>query len=333
MSNYTDVFMRDSLSDPGTIPSPGNNPYTSPDIIPHSQVADPNASFGGSNYNTDFGQNIESGQYSFIYARYKNLGSTAQSGIIKLYWSKTSLVMFPNTWKNQGIGLANGASSVSFNNLAPQAVGVGAQPFVWTPPTYDSYGYCMIGQVITPEHPSDIPEGTLTWGTFVRWVRYNPNICWKNLHVVNNLPDPQYDRLHLISNETTGPANMTFLTKLINFPVGTIIKQICTPLSINDSVKTSPSQSFLYSGNPSVAPGFSASFEVQVILPAGGRWPSDGQVQTTSYVGIDLDDDIEDLASFVEAKEKHPLDLQHLKTLSSGRLVEIGNNTTNFVVN
>ena len=55
-------------------------------------------------------------------------------------------------------------------------------------------------------------------------------------------------------------------------------------------------------------------------------------MQTTSYVGIDLDNDVEELADYAETEEAHPLTLKHLQTLSSGRLVEIGNNTTNFVV-
>jgi hypothetical protein len=332
MSNYQDIFMRDSLNDPGIIPSTGN-PYYSPDIIPHTQVADPNVSFGGNKYNTDLAQNIEYGQYNYIYARCKNLASTAQSGSIKLYWSQTSLVMFPNTWKNQGLSLADGSSSLTINNLSPNTVGVGSQPFVWTPPTDERYGFCMIGQVITTDHPNDIPTGNLTWGTFVTWVRTNPNICWRNLHIVNDLPDPQYDRLHLVSNETPDSSNMTFLTKLINFPIGTTIKQICTSLNINDSVITSESANYLYSGNPAVASGFSGSLEVQIILPSGASWPSDGQVQTTSYVGIDLANDIHELESFADPQEKHPLNLEHLNMLSTGRLVEIGNNTTNFVVN
>jgi hypothetical protein len=329
MTAYLDLFMRDSLTDTATIPSPSGTPYWSPDIIPHTQVANPQTSFGtAASYTTAPAQDIEYGQYNYIYLRGKNTATTAKSGNLQLYWSKSSLVMTPTTWTGQGLQTAAEATTVPLTSIAGAGIAVGGVPFVWNAPTNEAYSYCLIATLSTTEHPVSTTLPHNTWNGFVSWVRNNPNVAWRNLHIVNNLPDPNYARLYVVQNTTSQDAVMAFSTALTNFPVGTEVTQVCAPLNINKTSTTTSTNTTIVS-SASVPTGFDGSLQVTVTLPAGGTWPSNGTVVTTSYVGTSSANDVLNLMEFAAPLDQHPpvnLEAYGIPA-ATGRLVEIGNNT------
>ena len=322
MTEYTDLFVRDTLQDTGIIPSSGS-PYYSPDIIPYSQVADPQTFFSA-NYNQDVSQNVEYGVYNYIYLRAKNLDSVAQNGQLKLYWSQTSLVMFPDQWVNNvvNVGQTGNPHFSPLTNIAPGAIGVSPVPFVWTPTTFQAYGYCMIGQVITAQHPNDIPTANMTWAEFVCWVRTHPNICWRNLHIVNNHPDPQYDRLAYFANTEQGPRPMTLRSTCVNLPVGTTINQVSAPVGMNQSTQITQTPQDVYA-SATVPAGFEGSVQITAILPTGGSWPSNGDIQNTLYVGTEANEP--ELFKFGDDWSLHTINAEQAGLSSSGKLVQVGN--------
>jgi hypothetical protein len=322
--------MRDDLTETDKIDA-GWCVYHSPDIIPYTQVSDPGTFFSG-NYGSDVGQSIEYGEYNYFYVRCKNYSGSASIASIQLFWSKTSLIMFPSTWKEQSLNINQKIKTniASIPSMADKAIGVSPLPFVWTPPEDLHYGYCMIATVGTGGTPKTIPSAS-TWNSFVSWVRTNKDVAWHNLTVVDNSGNPDYDKLLMVHNDTSSAAPFFVTTTLTNFPVGTTIKQKCSPLSIDSTFVTTSAKDWIESGNPIMPAGFKGSLQVMITLPNGTSWPSDGKVLINAYVGTDSQNDELNLMEFAEP-DLHKNVSMELVGLDSdtGRLVEVGNDTILF---
>lgn len=325
MPTWTDLYVRDSLSDRGTVPSPGL-PYYSPDLIVHAQVADPVTVFRG-NYDSDPNQTIEFGEYNYVYGRARNLGTSTTGGQMRVYTTKTSLVMFPQQWRQNGLTTAGGHDSVSLAAVAHDDITVTPEPFVWTPPTNDGYGYCMIGQLITADHPNVIPDSMDSWDDFVHWVRMSPNVCWRNLHIVNNRTDPDYDQLQVFSNPTPNEVPITFRAVCTGLPAATVIRLVCDPLDINVSQTLTKSPQSVYASQTCPA-DFHGSLQAMAVLPPGHIWPTGASIVVHCYIGVEGGDS---LAVFADDWSKHDIAPEALTALPrAGRLVEVGNVATHF---
>jgi len=79
--------------------------------------------------------------------------------------------------------------------------------------------------------------------------------------------------------------------------------------------------------------GFSGALEVIITLPSGSSWPSNGNVSTIAYVGTDSADDKLNLLQYADPKVHNIVDMDLVGlNASTGRLVEVGNNTVLFQV-
>lgn len=186
MATYNGIFLRSTLGQSNTIPKPGAL-SSSPDIIPYgiAPVSDPQTFFRD-NYNQDVGKKLEAGKTNYIYLRGKNYSDKEirDEGTTKprLFWSKASLLTYPNKWNE----IITGPTHDPFSLIAPPAsVGVINQPYIWAPDNISGDHYCMIAQVPSPGYDNKIPD-TLQIADFAAWVAQNGGIAWRNIEVINS---------------------------------------------------------------------------------------------------------------------------------------------------
>lgn len=187
MGTYNGIFMRSTLGQNNTVPKPGAL-SSSPDIIPYgiAPVSDPQTFFRD-NYNQDVGKKLEAGKTNYIYVRGKNYSDKEircdgkDTPRPRLFWSKASLLTYPNKWNE----ITEGPTHDGFSLIAPAAsVGVINQPYIWVPDSISGDHYCMIGQVPSPGYDNKIPD-TLQIADFAGWVAQNGGIAWRNIEVIN----------------------------------------------------------------------------------------------------------------------------------------------------
>lgn len=347
MPQYTGILVRDSQQDTGVVPSPGY-PYTSPDImcVQQQTYADPGAQFGSaSSYNSNPNLPMINGQNNNFYVRGKNLGSIVQGGNMYVYWSKASLVMTPSLWFNQPLtSLINNRFQpyVALPSVAAGQVSVAATPFSWTPPSISPNDhYCLVGAVntVSPYNwpPAQAPVFS-SYDEFVLWVRNNQNICWRNLSLITNPNQPQWDRIDSFGNPYSQPAPVLFSAQCQNVPVGTSITLLCAALGVNvTQVTTIPNQT-VYSQGATVPPGFNGLVETSARLPSGTTsWPAGAAILTTAYVGMSTASPAAHLAHDFGADNQHPSVLaakelvrKTSNTANAGVLVQVGNCSTAY---
>ncbi|HEX8113038.1 MAG TPA: S8 family peptidase [Kofleriaceae bacterium] len=181
-----DVYMRDFVGDAG-------DPHTaavsaSPDIIVrNSPVANPQASFGagsGTENSNTLSDDVEQGQDNFVYVRVLNRGGSPATAVsATVYWSPPATLVTPDLWSLVG--------SVTIPNVPTGNLLTVSNAITWPAAAVPSPGhYCFVGIVSSARDPGPSPGDLLVWDNFVRFVRANNNVTWRNFNVVNNVPPP-----------------------------------------------------------------------------------------------------------------------------------------------
>nr|QNO41750.1 hypothetical protein JOGJOBCI_00002 [Methanosarcinales archaeon ANME-2c ERB4]QNO48332.1 hypothetical protein KDGELCJN_00015 [Methanosarcinales archaeon ANME-2c ERB4] len=174
-----DIYVRDSLSDVGTIPSIGTL-YRSPDIITRTtQVANPSTTLGDMTRD-DLAEDVEAGlANNYVYVRLQNRGSVAGDVTVNLYWSSPSTFATPSSWNL--IGTANVTS------VPPGVVTI--PEIVWHSADIPPLGhFCLVAELDDPTDPA--PDKTLitTGSMYSKFISESNNFAWKNIQVVDILP-------------------------------------------------------------------------------------------------------------------------------------------------
>ncbi|WP_318435035.1 M36 family metallopeptidase [Photobacterium leiognathi] len=173
-----DVWVEDTHYDyVGTLPDTGNEPdanmvgksmWRSKAIWNRTIVGSP-----GPHQNPEFGQKNE------IYVNVKNRGAAiAFNTTVEVYWAHASTgLTWPADWTLAGT-----------DTVATLAVGADAFATVaWEPPSTGHY--CLVARLVNPQDPMTNPETTdINYNT-----RYNNNIAWRNMNVVDLLLNQQID--------------------------------------------------------------------------------------------------------------------------------------------
>ncbi len=321
--------MRDNLSDQGQVPSAGSY-YSSPDLIVHDQVADPQSFFVG-NYAQDVNQSINRGSgANFIYARVKNLSTTdTLTAHVRLYASTSSLFMTPSRWVNNKICSAAGESVILTNPMSPGGIGVAKVPFLFNAKA--TTNYCHVGYVTKDETEPDIPDSFNTYSDFVVWLHENTHICLRNFYTLSGRAST-IDQVNEFSNPSTKEERVgTFNVRLNGqFPIGTEVTVKCDLVGINASYKVTSLQDMTqFPVACIIPPGISAYLVTSIYLPSGGVWPEGGYLTVTFYVSESWDG-----AAFQYSLPAHllsvPLNAPHLFQ-SQGRLIMVGECSTRMI--
>lgn len=173
-----DIYVRDSLSDVGTIPSIGTL-YRSPDIITRTaQVADPATTLGDMTRD-DLADEVEVGQDNYVYVRLQNRGSVAGDVTVNLYWSSPSTFATPSSWNTIGTAYVN--------NMQPGSVEIAE--ITWLSANIPPEGhFCLVAELDDLSDPA--PDKTLitTGAMYSKFIGESNNFAWKNIQVVDALP-------------------------------------------------------------------------------------------------------------------------------------------------
>lgn len=185
-----DIYIRDQVSDDGTVPSVGGL-STSPDIIVRpTAVANPDASFGegsGTENSNLLGFQVEAGQDNFIYARMKNRGAVDAVGArARIFWSPASTLVTPDLWTE--IGVTNPIDVPQGDTLEV------TDALVWDKNDIPGTGhYCFVGLIGHAADPEPITPPATDWNGFLNFIRNENNAAWRNFNVVDELPDDPSD--------------------------------------------------------------------------------------------------------------------------------------------
>lgn len=184
-----DVYIRDFVGDIG-------DPHlgavsASPDIIllPNA-VTNPQVSFGqgsGTENSNTLGDTAEAGQDNYIYVRVLNRGGSSAANVTAtVYWSPVATLVTPNLWTLVG--------SVTLPNVPNGNILTVSNALIWPSAAIPATGhYCFVGLVGTLNDPAPDPANFLNFDNFIRFIRNNNNVTWRNFNVVNNVPPAESD--------------------------------------------------------------------------------------------------------------------------------------------
>ncbi|KRV47894.1 hypothetical protein AQ490_05935 [Wenjunlia vitaminophila] len=327
MTLYDGFLMRDSLSDTGTVPSPGY-PYHSPDIVSHSQVSDPGR-FLTDTYDRDPTQPVELGsRLNPVYVRAKNLSSRPLTGYhVSVFRANTSLFLRPSVWSGHPLRTASGATSVALPpTVAPGAVGVGQDYFLLD--AISSNEFCCVGMVSETPHPT-IPADFPSYDAYILWVRQNQNVCGRNLNLVRDYPNRAFERLDTFSNPSSSEHVPTLFEVTVSgaLPAGSRFGIQCVALGISTNWPTSEGP--VQTESTMTPPSFDGAVTTWALLPTGAAWPRGASVDTTVWVGIRPESQA---AAYHTPLERLGVSRTAVEGLGdAGVLVRLGNSGTVFV--
>lgn len=191
-----DLYMKDQSSDAGVEPNPSSAAYyQTPDIWVR------NANDGGTVH-----ENPEYGQTNYVYVKVRNRGylsSAATGNNLKVYWAKASTGL---SWTYPWTGASYNCSGTPLSiggQIGTQVIGSISSGgsttliFAWQPPKPDDFipcfgsdasHFCLLARIETSStspYGMTFPETTNLGNN----VKNNNNIVWKNISIVNVLPD------------------------------------------------------------------------------------------------------------------------------------------------
>lgn len=324
MPVFDGFLMRDTLSDVGTVPSPGY-PYYSPDLIGHAQVADAKSYFTA-NYASDPNQPVETGsRLNYFYVRAKNLSASTLSGYyISVYRANASLFLRPSIWKHNRLKTQVGNEYVSLDSTASNAIAVGNHPFFLD--GISSSNFCLIGIASNSQTPS-IPADFSTYDGYISWVRQNQNVCGRNLRVVRNFANRDYEQPDEFSNpETVSVPTLFQVTIHGTLPANSTFGVTSAPLGLNTTWNVN--NGTVQTTSAMTPAKFDGNVTTWATL-SSGSWPNEVSVETIVYVGVSE----RSLAAQYRETEWSHLDGVAPDVIDAVRphLVRVGNCATKFV--
>jgi len=294
MAKYEDIFIRDSLSDQGTVPYPPGYEMC-PDLIPKVSPisAGEVPTKLTSTYSEDIGENLEEGQLNYIYLRAKNLSGEARTGTITLYYCTEATYLHSSMWVNNVIGskpISGAAGAVLY---CPQ-------PFEWTPPSGEG-GYCLVGVVSTPQHPNTVPTMD-TVNQWWAWVQGTAGVANRNVHLVNNIPNTGSQWMLQLANPDTAAHLQVVQVTGTGIPSGSTASIYCSSPDAQPPINTGMQQ--FGETSPVIASsvlpaGFSERMVISFQPP--GAFPTGAHVIVKQYVAPNDADD----ALLADARPAH----------------------------
>lgn len=285
---WTDILLRDSLTDNGTVPSVDNPWWFSPDVI-CTQLHQGDPTPYTQQYDLDSNLPVIQYQNNFVYVRGKNLGIEKAGGKIYLYWMKATLFAHPNQWLSNVVK-ANIQGSMQPYNTLPETdtntVSVTQVPFVWNPPSIDPNDhYCLLAAVSTIAHPF-IPEEVPQFPSMdeaVAWLRSNRNICLRNVTLETSATKPVLERLDLVYSSSEKPVPLLIKIVCSKVPYGTTLLVSSERLGINMSCTTTLENQTIYSEGVECPSHYQGYVDTRAYLPSGATWPEGGSITVTLF--------------------------------------------------
>jgi subtilisin family serine protease len=177
-----DVFIRDSLTDDGTVPYLNEPLCFSPDIIVRQNTTN-NPQIDFSDMTIDPGSDpVALGKPNYIYVRVHNKGISESKIHVRLYYAPLSTSCTPDQWTY--------INQYDFFNVAPNASAI-SNEILWEnvpiPGTVDHY--CLIASIEGVQDPHPDPRDITSSLEYMDFIRNKNNISYRNLVFEQVLPN------------------------------------------------------------------------------------------------------------------------------------------------
>ena len=270
MAQWTDMFVRKSLTDTGQNPYPGGDWTTSPDIIPYgtTAVGAPATVFGTpAAYGADQGKATVFEQSNYFYGRAKTLAPAAQTGTLYFYYCPQNLFLFPSLWSKNQLSTSSGKTSLPLAAAKTNDIAVTAEPFTYVPT--NNIHSCMIARLETPTNPNPLPnDGDFTtMDDLSKFICAHPNYAWRNIVLVDS-GVPTFTNTFQIDTTSLAPANTAQFLIGISFTNLSTGSQLA--FSAGTPIPSGPDQGKLIQLAQSAVPQSSGSMGTQILTIPGG---------------------------------------------------------------
>jgi serine protease len=225
-----DIYIRDNLTDDGTVPTAGTLSISPDVIVATTAVANPQATYGAGspNENVDtLGEQVEFGQTNYVYVRMKNRGTGIASGCrATVYWSDVATLITPSVWT-----LIGTTASV---DVGPSLTVTDALPWNGVPATGH---YCFVAVADHPLDPAP-PPPTGSWTQYFDFIRNNNNVTWRNFNVVDLLANAPTPAPFMIRGAPD--SRRTFDLEILQEPFGKVEIDFEVPLALSRGFAGAP---------------------------------------------------------------------------------------------
>ena len=331
MAYQTKMLLRTSLQDKGDMSEHGSY-CSSPDMITHAMVENPQAAFGA-DYDEDPNESIDrSSMINPVYTRVKSMQETpgTVNGYIRMYRANASLFMNTDQWKNNKLRTPRGKDYVKVTTSKNGDISVGDDIFVvdGTKPNF-----CMVG-IVSETSAETLPQNFNTYNDFVMWVHKNRCVAVRNFTIMKSGVSNDYDSLYYLSNPESKSRLGSVLVEAKNLPTGTIFGIQNKAIGIDKSVTFDPNDPTKAQVTDSafISAGFSGYVEVYARLPKNTSWPAEASLQISFWISAESR---ESMLQFAHPAHKLFLEPDALgffeQSNDPGKLVRVGFCETKFV--
>jgi thermitase len=169
-----DVFIRDSVTDNGTVPYQGFPLCFSPDIIVRQNKSN-NPQIEFADTAIDPGSDpIAIGKTNYIYVRVHNKGKDKSNIHVRLYYAPLSTTCAPDQWKY--------LNQYDFYDVSPNTSAI-SNEIIWenAPAPSNVDHYCLIASIEGVQDPHPDPSSITDATQYMAFIRENNNISYRNL--------------------------------------------------------------------------------------------------------------------------------------------------------
>lgn len=172
------VYMRDNLSDDGSVPSYGTL-WASPDIIPRQdKMLNYKQAFGKNHWQeSNLGQNVHAGEENYVYIRAENIGLEPDTPKAHLFIVKGGGFSNPNNWTR-----ITPKDGFPLNTIQPKEKAVFG-PISWQAPPNTGH-FCYVCYLSSSNRPFHLPKTFSSQDEYLDYVAHHNNLCFHNVEIV-----------------------------------------------------------------------------------------------------------------------------------------------------
>lgn len=324
MAYQRSMLFRDSLDDTGDAGRHGSY-CSSPDMIVHSLVKNPQAAFGA-NYDSDPNEKVDnSSRANPIYTRVKGMQASPETvtGYIRLYRANASLFMNTDQWKNNKLRTPNGREYVTVTAEKNGDIAVGDDILVvdGTKPNF-----CMVG-IVNDSEQETLPGVFSSYSDFVKWVHTERCVAVRNFSLQSSGQVYDYESLYHFANPESRSRLCSILVEASGLPKGTVFGLANADAGLQKETVFDPDNPAKWQVTDSafLEGAFDGYVKIYARLPQGQVWPASAYIVTTFWINAD---EKEEMARFARPAHEVLLDRESLERLGAGngagRLVKVG---------
>ena len=324
MAYQTKMLFRTSLQDIGDMSGHGSY-CSSPDMIVHSLVKNPQSEFG-TNYDKDPNEKVDvSSRTNTIYTRVKSMqeSSGATTGYIRLYRASMSLFMNTDQWKDNKLRTPDGKEYVIVTSTENGEIAVGDGVLVvdGTKPHF-----CMVG-IVNDSEQETLPNRFSSYDDFVMRVHSERCVAVRNFSLQNSGQKYDYESLYYFTNPESRARLGTILVEASGLPKRTVFGLVNKDIGMDKWTEFDPDNPAKRQVTDSafLEEGFNGYVKIYARLPQGQVWPVSASLVTTFWISAD---EKEKMLQFARPVHQVLLNRSAFESLDrsngNGRLVKVG---------